>query len=497
MQDLVTDTLASKRFPAASRMNSLPRLVADYAKAIRTDHAPVTAGSAMTKSAMPRRSSARATPAAGIELDRVYTGPMVISGTLSADNGQNGNWSGTLKATLYVTVDAAGNGTGYEHFSGDITLHVGDKSSSSLLQFDTPTFSLKNGNFDYPSGFFSYEGLSFTLDVKGSFQGAQQTISEHLSLPFVGSVNGVGVSGSLHGDSLVKTPPLTIAGSQPSQSSYAASQVMPFENTIVSDLSGTTVTATVTLSKATNGTLTNLAGGTYNRKTGVYTISGSGDVVAGAIEGLTFVSAGNLGSAGHAVTTGFTLKVTDGAGATRSVGTSVSTRDPLSIGGILPRVSTTGIKAVNPFHAVTIGDSNGAETDTIRIVLSDPSNGTLKNLSGGIYNKKTGAYLLHASAANAMSALRALEFDPTKSSASGVVTTFTITVTNSAGAFITNARTTVTAKSAAGVTAHAGTALFSQYVALGLHGANDKAAALSARHEPQAHPLSELAVSHR
>ena len=493
MQDLVTDKLVSKRIPAASRLNSLPRLISEYAHAIRTDraHPAVAAGDSTAK---PKDASARPIAAAGVESERIYTGSMGISGTLSADNGQNGNWTGSLKETLYVTVDALGNGTGYEQFSGYITLHVGDRSSGAPLTFDTPVFTLHHGKFDYPSGFFSYEELSFDLDVKGSFKGSQQTIHEHLSLPFTGVVNGVGVSGSLHGDSSVKTAPLTIGGSSAPQSGYAASKVRPFANTTISDLSGTTVTATVKLSKAANGTLTNLGGGTYDQATGIYTITGTGAVVAQGIKGLTFVPAGNLGSSGRSERTGFTLHVTDGAGAGHSVQTYVNTSEPLSLYGLSPHQSTKGTTAIEPFQHVTIGEVRGGHLGALTVALSDPANGTLQNLSGGIYNAKTGVYVIYGSAGSVAKALNTLEFVPAKS---GVTTTFTITAENTTGAFIT-AKTTVAARGA-GVSARAktGVALFSQYVALGLQGAHDRASALSSHHDLPAHPLSEIAASHR
>jgi len=492
MQDLVTDKLVSKRIPAASTLNSLPHLVGEYAKAIRTDRdrSALTAGNA----AKPQGASARATPAAGIELDRVYSGTMAISGTLSADNGQNGTWSGSLKDTLYLTVDASGNGTGYESFSGNITLTVDGRSSTEPLTFDTPIFSLQAGKFDYPSGGFSYGDLFFSLDLKGSFSGSQQTISEHLSLPFTGSVNGVGVSGSLNGNSSVKTAPLTIAGTALPLAGYAASKVRPFQNTIISDLSGTAVTATVTLTKAANGTLTNLAGGTYNRATGVYTISGSGTVVARAVKGLTFVAAGDLGSSGKSERTGFTLHVTDGAGGSHTVQTSVTTSEPLFVYGISPHQATPGKTPIELFHNASISEVKGQRLDTIKIQLSNPSNGTLENLSGGVYNKKTGIYLFHGTAGAATKALDALTFVPAKS---GVVTTFMITAENTSGAFRT-VKTTVAARGAAvSAKAKADVVLFSQYVALGLHGAHDQASALSSHHDLPAHPLSELAGSHR
>jgi hypothetical protein len=493
MQDLVTDKLASKGIPAAITLSSLPHLIGEYAKAVRTNRNR-TAPTVGNKAATPKAASAHATPFGGIESERTYTGSMAITGTLSADNGQNGNWTGSLKETLHLTVDALGNGTGYEHFDGYITLHVGDRSSGAPLTFDTPVFTLQHGKFDYPSGFFSYESLSFDLDVKGSFSGSQQTISEHLSLPFTGSVNGVGVSGLLHGSSSVRTPPLSIGGSSSDQSTYATSKVRPFGNTTISDLSGTKVTATVKLSKAAGGTLTNLSGGTYNKATGVYTITGTSAVVNRAVKGLSFVSVGDLSSLGRSTRIGFTLRVTDGVGAGRTVRTDVALNYPLFIGGISTHQATRGTTPIDPFQNVGISEVRGQRLETVEIKLSNPANGVLENLSDGTYNKKTGIYLFHGTAGAATKALHKLEFVPAKS---GVVTTFTLTAENTDGA-VRTATTTVAARGAA-VSAHAKTdvALFSQYVALGLHGAHDQASVLSSRHDLPAHPLSELAGSHR
>jgi hypothetical protein len=173
----------------------------------------------------------------------------------------------------------------------------------------------------------------------------------------------------------------------------------------------------------------------------------------------------------------------------------VTTSEPLYIGGLSSHQSTRGTTAIEPFQHTTIGEyGKGEHLDTVKIILSTPGNGALENLSGGIYNKKTGVYLFHGSAAAATKALQKLEFVPAKS---GVATTFTITAKNTNGAFLT-AKTTVAARGAAvsaTVTPHV--ALFSQYVALGLHGAHDQASALPSRHDLPDHPLSELAGSHR
>lgn len=505
MQGLKVDTLVSKRIPAASRMSSLPRLVAEYAtRAIRSsrDRPAAMANAPSVKAATPSGGASSVASSIPAEQSRTYSGTMTMSGTLSATSNQSGTWSGTVKNTLFLTVDGSGNGTGYETIDGNVTLTVtnpdgSQKSSTSRLAFFTPYFSLQRGKFTFSqSSGFDFSGLLLTLNLNGSFRKTQATISEHLSLPFSGFVNGVLVSGSINGSSSVTTTtPLIISGAAARQTAYAASKITPFKKLTITDLNATTVTATVKLSKAANGTLTNLAGGKYNRAEGVYTITGGEGVVSRALEGLTFDPAGKLGSR---VATGFTLSVTDSKGASlTNRTTSVIATNPLSIRGISAHQSTTGTKTVAPFRYVTVNDVFSGEVDIVKVTLSNAKSGKLENLSGGFYNAKTGVYLIRANATTATNALRGLKFDPT-TSGSAVTTGFTISVRNAAGASVTNGNTTVTANSLTPrTTVSDGVALFSQYVASGLHRMPDHVAGISALHDLPVSSHFEFANSHR
>jgi hypothetical protein len=504
MQGLKVDTLASKRIPVASKISSLPRLVAEYTtRAARAaKDGPAAVASAPSATAVTQISAASSV---SLEQLRTYSGSMRVSGSLSATSGQSGTWAGTLKDVMYLDVDRSGTGGGYESFSGNVTLSVTNpdgshKSETSLLSFDTPFFTLQDGKFSFSqSSGFDFSGLFLTIKLGGSFGKTQATILSHLSLPFNGFVNDVAVSGSISGSgSETDNTRLLISGTAARQAASAAVKMAPFKTLAITDLDNSTVTATVTLSDAANGTLTNLSGGTYNRTTGIYRVTGGQVAINRAIESLDFVPAGNLGGPGYPVRTGFTLKVTDSDGASLANSTtSVLATDPVYLRGVSAHLSTTRTKTIAPFRYVTVGDLKVGEVDFVKVTLSNPSNGTLENLGGGYYSKKTGIYVIEATAAAATNALRGLKFDPAISSGSATTTGFTIVVRNAAGASVTTSKTTVTASSAPATTVSDGVALFSQYVASGLHRMLDHAAGIAALHDLPLSSHFELAGSHR
>jgi hypothetical protein len=567
-------------------------------------------------------------PAVGVEQAYIYTGQMQMSGSFSDGiSGASATFSGSLKDTLYAVTDSAGNGSGYEIFTGNLTISGKDangnpKTTSAPFDFDTPDFTIQGGHFTV-SQQQNYElELFLTLQISGSLVGTRATMSESLHTPFNGVIGNAIVTGSLNGSSSLSTnTPLTISGTASRQAAFRGSTMAPFHNLVINDLNATTVTATVTLSNPANGAVTNLAGGTYNRATGIYTITGGAPAVNRALRNLAFDPASNLNASnrnpltaftlkitdakGASVTnrttsviagnplaisgtasgqiafiggtitpfrnlritdhnatnitvtvklsnpangtltdkaggtynratgvykitggrsavnrilagltfnpaakkaapdeslsTGFTLSVTDGTGASLSTSkTSVTAVDPLTILGILGQQTTTAAKAIAPFRNVTIIDAVSGEIDYVKITLSNPGIGSLVNLAGGTYNKKTGVYVIQAGAAAVTTALRGLTFDPAASSGSAVSTSFTLSVRNAAGATRTNGSTSVVVNSPTpATTAGTGLALFSQYVAAGLHAMPDHAAGISAIHDlPQLSHL-EFAGSHR
>ena len=101
----------------------------------------------------------------------------------------------------------------------------------------------------------------------------------------------------------------------------------PFKNVVITDANaGQTETASVTLSTAANGTLSDPNAATDGSKAsnGVLTVSGSAAAVAAALDGLVFTPTTNQVAAGVAVTTTVTAAIKDTAGETASAKSTVT-----------------------------------------------------------------------------------------------------------------------------------------------------------------------------
>jgi Ca2+-binding RTX toxin-like protein len=157
---------------------------------------------------------------------------------------------------------------------------------------------------------------------------------------------------------------LSISGTEADQALIDQSTIQPFSQVSISDQNiNQTETVTVTLSSAANGTLTNLGGGSYNTGTGVYTVVGSVAAVNAALDGLTFNPTVDQVPAGDTVTTDFTLRVADTAGASATdTATSVVAVSSGSSGGSanlqsvsLPSGGTFNDSGIATFGATAIG----------------------------------------------------------------------------------------------------------------------------------------------
>ena len=199
----------------------------------------------------------------------------------------------------------------------------------------------------------------------------------------------------------------------------------PLAGVTVSDVdSGQTETVTVTLSSPFNGTLSNLAGGTYDDVHGTYTVSGTAAAVTAALDGLVFTPVENQVAPGQSVTTVFNLSATDGlmfstAAATTVNITALNDAPVISgVGGAL--VEGYWNVPLNPFAAGTITDPDVGATETVTFTLTNSpffgptdSAGTLSLSMPGMTLTHTGVgtYMLSAgSPADVTNAIEALQF---------------------------------------------------------------------------------------
>ncbi|HEX3992017.1 MAG TPA: choice-of-anchor E domain-containing protein [Acetobacteraceae bacterium] len=242
-----------------------------------------------------------------------------------------------------------------------------------------------------------------------------------------------------------------IVGTEAAQSVTGQATIAPFSAVVISDpTAGQSEFATVTLSSAANGTLTNLSSGSYDAASGVYTVNGSAAAVTTAVDGLVFNPAPGQVPPGQTVTTGFTITDmnTDGVRDTDATTSVIATAvaEPLAISGTEAGQGVTGQTTVAPFANVLISDPNAAQTETVTVTPSAAGTGTLTNLDGGSYNAATGVYTVTGSAAAITTALDGLVFTPADVAPDKAVTTgFTITDTDTSGLSVTDSTTSVAA----------------------------------------------------
>ena len=173
----------------------------------------------------------------------------------------------------------------------------------------------------------------------------------------------------------VAVPPV-ITGTVANQGDPNQNPIDPFAGVTITDPTGNgTVTATVTLSAAGNGTLSNLGGGSYSG--GVYSDTGSASAVTSAIDALVFTPAAPA-SGVYVTTTGFTIGAAGAGGSSSDSKTTVTA--VVQVLGLAAVPTNQIVISVSPdgssFAVPTLNDTNEA-------VVTMPSGGTTYTLPAG------------------------------------------------------------------------------------------------------------------
>jgi endoglucanase len=229
----------------------------------------------------------------------------------------------------------------------------------------------------------------------------------------------------------------------------------PFTGIAITDAyAGQTETASVTLSTAANGTLSdpNAATDGSTVLAGVWDVSGSLASVAAALDGLVFTPTPHQVAPGGAVTTTVTADIEDTSGNT-AVATSVITATavavPIAITPATQKVATTNTASVKPFSGMTIKDANAGQTETATVTSSAAGNGTLSdpNAASDGSTIANGVLTVSGSPSSVAAVLDGLVFTPSANAGApgvAVATTLTATVKDGAGE-TSSAASTITA----------------------------------------------------
>ena len=149
-------------------------------------------------------------------------------------------------------------------------------------------------------------GAATTLNLAGSYAGMSFVAFESLSEGASGPQTFV----SLAAPAAADTEFYTITGTQSQQATTDAASLDPFAAVVLANTNAAAMgTATVVLSAPANGTLSNLAGGTFDGTT--YTVTGSTAALQADLRGLVFTPTAQQTAPGGTETTGFTLTVAD------------------------------------------------------------------------------------------------------------------------------------------------------------------------------------------
>ena len=314
---------------------------------------------------------------------------------------------------------------------GDVD--AGQTETVTITLSDHASGALSNGgggNYNSSTGVYSVtgtdaavtaavDGLSFTPTAHQVAPGASVTTT--FAIFATDTAGGTSSNTSTTVAATAINDPPVIGGTNSGQAVADNAYLSPFANVTIGDIDcGQTETVTITLSNNTNGTLSNIATGTYIASTGVYAVTGTDAAVTSAVDGLVFTPTAHQTAPGASVTTTFAIAATDTAGGTASnsattVGVT-AVNDPPAIAGTKSAQTVTDETTIAPFALTTIADPDLGASETITVTLqasgfASDVNGTLSGT--GLTHTGAGTYVLTTnSPATATAELDALVFTP-------------------------------------------------------------------------------------
>jgi hypothetical protein len=336
---------------------------------------------------------------------------------LSASNAYSGGTAlngGTLSLQAPL---AAGSGTITFGYGGNATLVVGAGDvPGNTLAFFIPgdVIDLQGVGTETSAILGANDVLSITggaTPVKLQFSAAQDFAGETFAV--TSDKNGGTLLTAV--DKNNDLPP-AISGMASNGNDHAPFD--PLQDITVSTLiSGQIETATLSLSTAADGTLSNFGGGSYDAANLTYSDTGTAAQITNDLRNLIYTPTEYQTTPGNTVNTGFSLAVTDGtmqAATPFNVAVTALNDPPVVSGGTSWQDAYWNVP-FNVFAGVTITDPNYGASETVTLsgglfALAAPVDGvSLTEVSAGIYTLSAG------SPAAVTAALDAVTFTPTTS----------------------------------------------------------------------------------
>ncbi|MBF0155622.1 MAG: hypothetical protein HQL57_00345, partial [Magnetococcales bacterium] len=191
---------------------------------------------------------------------------------------------------------------------------------------------------------------------------------------------------------------------------------------------GEVITASLTLTDATAGTLTTTGGGAYVAGTGVWSVTGSVAVVNSALAAVAFVPATNRDTG-----TSLMVSIADGGenGAATLTGNillgAVAANDAPTAANLGGSLAWNEDAASVALTDIVVADPDSGATLTATLTLSARGAGTLSTSGSATFSSDSGVWRITDSVANVNSALGAVAFLPTGNHDQDVTLDFAVT----------------------------------------------------------------------